>query len=581
MFALAVELLTGRYAATTFNDRDSAEWPPHPARMFSALVAAWADADEPNGDERAALRWLEDQAPPELVCDPVDEVWKRAVVTHFVPVNDVSALGRDVADTYNDLAEATANDAAADRATGREATRLRSAARKVRTRALATVARATTATGGESPQVTANVRAVLPWERLRQPRTFPTVRPTNPRFAFAWRSAEPDQRTFDALTRVASRVGRLGNASSFVSVATTHSLVSAPTYRADTLGTMPLRVARSGLLDALEEEFRAHGGTEPRSLPHAVARYGPASNRLLRPRPLLGGDWYVLPMPVRGPDAEVQRRPRVTRTLDVSRAVRGALLAHGRQPGPPFLTGHRAATDGGPGIADGPHLAVVPLPDVGSVHSGGAILGVALVLPTDCSDDDRAAVEEALATWGRDDRALMLGGVNASLLLRLSEPVLQSPGVRGPDVPLATLRRSSWCRPATTWVSVTPVALDRFPGDLRSRDGVAAQRAEDAAVQTIGRACELSGLPVPAEIALQTTSFLVGTPPAAGGPSGAHFPGYSAGGSGQRRATVHARVRFTDEVQGPVLIGAGRYLGYGLFRPVADPTGAGASGVGG
>ncbi|MFN8876672.1 MAG: type I-U CRISPR-associated protein Csb2, partial [Gemmatimonadota bacterium] len=43
MFALRLDLLTGRYAATSFDDRRRAEWPPHPARLFSALVATWGE----------------------------------------------------------------------------------------------------------------------------------------------------------------------------------------------------------------------------------------------------------------------------------------------------------------------------------------------------------------------------------------------------------------------------------------------------------------------------------------------------------------------------------------------------------
>ena len=39
MFAIRVECLTGRYVATAYDDRSRAEWPPHPARLFSALVA--------------------------------------------------------------------------------------------------------------------------------------------------------------------------------------------------------------------------------------------------------------------------------------------------------------------------------------------------------------------------------------------------------------------------------------------------------------------------------------------------------------------------------------------------------------
>ena len=55
MFAVAVELLARRYTAMQFNDRSEPEWPPHPARLFYAMVAAWADADEPDEAEHAAL----------------------------------------------------------------------------------------------------------------------------------------------------------------------------------------------------------------------------------------------------------------------------------------------------------------------------------------------------------------------------------------------------------------------------------------------------------------------------------------------------------------------------------------------
>ena len=51
MFAIAIELLAGRYTATRFNDRAEPEWPPHPARLFSAMVAAWADSDDPDPAE--------------------------------------------------------------------------------------------------------------------------------------------------------------------------------------------------------------------------------------------------------------------------------------------------------------------------------------------------------------------------------------------------------------------------------------------------------------------------------------------------------------------------------------------------
>ena len=94
MLAIEVELLTGRYAATAHNDRGSAEWPPHPARFFSALVAALYDRDEVDPGERAALLWLEQQSAPLLRVDPESKVGRRQVHNAYVPVNDVT-LGDD------------------------------------------------------------------------------------------------------------------------------------------------------------------------------------------------------------------------------------------------------------------------------------------------------------------------------------------------------------------------------------------------------------------------------------------------------------------------------------------------------
>ena len=74
---IEVNFLTGRFVATCHNDRRQPEWPPHPARLFSTLVAAWADAEEPDAAERAALEWLESQAPPDIAAS--EAVPRKAV----------------------------------------------------------------------------------------------------------------------------------------------------------------------------------------------------------------------------------------------------------------------------------------------------------------------------------------------------------------------------------------------------------------------------------------------------------------------------------------------------------------------
>jgi len=85
VFALEVEYLLRRSFAASFRDRSEAEWPPHPARLFSALAAAYFE----NGSvdrERRALEWLEGQPAPLMHAGvPSEGVRTEA----FVPANYV------------------------------------------------------------------------------------------------------------------------------------------------------------------------------------------------------------------------------------------------------------------------------------------------------------------------------------------------------------------------------------------------------------------------------------------------------------------------------------------------------------
>ena len=68
--SIIVRLRHGRYDAAS--ERPSqAEWPPHPARVFCALVASSAD-----GAAGSALRWLESQPAPEIWADPLPSVYR-------------------------------------------------------------------------------------------------------------------------------------------------------------------------------------------------------------------------------------------------------------------------------------------------------------------------------------------------------------------------------------------------------------------------------------------------------------------------------------------------------------------------
>jgi CRISPR-associated protein Csb2 len=87
MLAIEVAFLTGRYCASDFRSRERAEWPPHPSRLFSALVAAAYESGL-GESARAALLWLESLPPPCLSAD--EAVAEQTPVIAYVPVNDPS-----------------------------------------------------------------------------------------------------------------------------------------------------------------------------------------------------------------------------------------------------------------------------------------------------------------------------------------------------------------------------------------------------------------------------------------------------------------------------------------------------------
>jgi CRISPR-associated protein Csb2 len=128
----------------------------------------------------------------------------------------------------------------------------------------------------------------------------------------------------------------------------------------------------------------------------------------------------------------------------------------------------------------------------------------------------------------------------------------------------ATLRPGVWCGPSKTWLSVTPVALDRNPGDLQSRDTKKLAAALQEARHTIARACARIGLPEPAAVEILPAA------PWAGAAKARHYPPYPAESDRTRRVLSHVRIEFEQRIAGPVLLGAGRYGGLGLFRPEAS-----------
>lgn len=554
---LQLRCLTERYVATAFNDRETAEWPPHPARIYSALVATWADAGVDDHAEREALSWLATLDAPDIYASAAHG---RDVVPHFVPVNDPSVL-KDFTNQRSKLAEL--EDALlrlqADAAPAKALAKQEQAIAKARTSLDTLMMRDHQAAEGEASKgVVDDAVALLPDHRGKQPRTFPSVRPDDPRVFLRWIGA-PDEvdRHRPALGRVASRVTRVGHSASLVACSIVDDCPT-PTWQPSARGDEVFRVPGPGQLEQLVQAYERHRGVEPRVLPCRFQRYRRADEheRSQAKHSCFDDDWIVFRQ-MSGPRFGSSLIAELTRTL------RAALMHHAEQPPPELLSGHRA--EGGP--SERPHVATIGLPFVGHPHATGDVLGLALVFPREASDQERRAVLQAIGRWEARRRVELDDELADAPTLALQlghRGVVDLARVEWGTSPLATLRPRTWCRVARVWITATPIALDRNPGNLRARESASAEAAYAAAAESIALSCERIGLDRPVRVDVHPSVPLVGAAKASA------FPAFPADQAKAQRVKVHARIEFAEPVAGPILLGAGRYFGLGLCFPPPD-----------
>ena len=526
MLTLRIELLTGRYVASAYNDRSRPEWPPHPARVFSALVDTHYDGHA-TANERDALEWLESQPAPTLAFSNES---RRSVKTHYVPVNDKALSDRAVLVTA--WAKVLSHDLSD------------SARAKAEARLAATYAKVSSEEAVLPKKFREDLAHVLPQSRTRQARLFPSVTPEDPFVELTW-SAEPAVEIRTALDCLARRLVRVGHSSSLVAARWVDECAT-PRWIPDDTGSHQVRWVGPGQLSALDELYAAAPFSEQRVMPYVVARYRSKPLRA-QPRTTKFSPTFVVLRRVSGP-----RIPIVAGEA-VADAVRGALMSHASAPTPPLLSGH--GLDGGPMLAD--HVAIVPLPFVGGRRATGDLLGVAIIPPADISRESIVPVYAAIANWEAASASSSAGAPRSSLTMgRLGRWVLE----REIDPsPLHNLRDSTWTRPSTQWTSATPIVLDRHPGDLDARQPSRRRRAHARVLAAVESACVRIGLPAPIEIEYGEAAYLFGSEPAN------RFRRRAS--ADDRRPLVHVRLTFAEPVSGPVLLGAGRYRGLGLFRP--------------
>jgi len=194
-------------------------------------------------------------------------------------------------------------------------------------------------------------------------------------------------------------------------------------------------------------------------------------------------------------------------------------------------------------------VRIVPLPSIGHPHADMAIRRLAVHVPQTCPlRADDVAWAFAQTVWTDAD----------GVILAELQPV-------DDDAMAERYERSGRC-----WRSVTPLALstarrrriDPARTRIETKDGAERAREEVRAVHAVRQALRH------VEIGLSPTSVHVQREPFDG--HGERAETFATGTRFAKESLWHASLTFAAPLDGPLLLGDGRYLGLGLMRPV-DP----------
>lgn len=517
---LSLRFPTGRYAAAAWDDKEQAEWPPHPARLALAFIDVLHKAGNPQR-LRDALVWLCQQGAPSIIVPAAEHIDIQQMDGFYVPQNPSEATGLN---------------------------------------------------------------------HPRKLRSFPTVflDSEHDTVFFHWPKANPDQSLLTALQDLAARLPRFGHSSSLViASASTIEPPSGdawrrlePTTEATIHSDHRLRVPYANLLEAAETAYAAESlAEEMADLIRKAARSANREQKTLKPAASPRGRhdprhlWhgYVEALPPSIPATPWDHRVLLLARIDGPRpglvsawqlleTFHKTLLDRwsrdpSRGPVPSWISGHQPGSGNTAPALDN-HLAFFPISDIKHTHAQGHIMGIGLAFPHP-------------ETVGMDAVTLRLNWQKAMVALfpegeplELVSPASDTKLILAPADPAegrTAFQPSRWTGPATRWASVTPVVFDRHPRPHFSKDPIAWQQS---ARQIIHEACQRIGLPTPTDIEVSLYSPVQGVPP-----SPAFAPPPARAGR-PARVHFHVTLTFGQKILGPVLLGAGRFRGYGLLAPI-------------
>jgi CRISPR-associated protein Csb2 len=464
LFSIEVEFLMKRIYAASWSRRDYVEWPPHPSRLFSALVASY---EESVHDKLAsqALEWLEALPPPEMYVEPESLLYNSGVLkstspSFYVPVNDDKNI---------------------------------------------------------------------PEKRIRKERYFPSLSLRDGKVYFIWNQSDENEEMLESLQRIAENVTYLGTSKSPVRVAVNKSPPK-PNLVPERGGKIMLRTTGKGRKSHLESIYkeRAHNLTiQPRL--GAVTPYAFISERTSEL------NYHQSSMKLAS-YFKFDRKTLPSSSINaITTTMRRAILSLYPEPIPETVSGH--TQDGG--VSTLPHMAITPFPDAGHDYADGHVMGVAVWLPVNIDDKIMRNIDEVCSKIN-----ILTLGKSGDINVKRLKPVDEE------RIPFG-LRPSTYRAKSDTWATVTPIIFGKHPKKSSigpGRDGGKVFR----------EMCAEAGLPEPVEVRMGKVSIFQGAPTA---------PDVQVPEKMSMRLRAHALIKFKEAVEGPVIIGAGRYYGFGLCKP--------------